>query len=322
MPKVAVTDYTFPNLDTEREILEPLGATVAEQKKFLGEEKLKELVRDADYVMTVFAPVNAAVIQAMEKCQLIVRYGIGVDNIDLEVAANRGIPVCNVPDYCIDEVADHTLALVLALTRKVVPGWDVVRSGEWKLAVAPEQMHALKELTVGVVAYGKIAKEVAARLKAFKSKILVFDPYVPTEQILGDGLVPTDLDGVLSSSDLICLHCPSSAETRRMINAESISKMKRGVMLVNTSRGTLVDTNDLIAALESGQISAAALDVVDPEPIPADNPLLSMDNVIITSHVASVSVRSRTQLRTSVAEAVARAIRGEKLVNVVNSVDR
>ena len=322
MSKVAITDYTFPDLETEKRILEPLGCTIVDQKNFVGEEKLQELVRDADYVLTVYAPFNSAVIQSMEKCRLIVRYGIGVDNIDLDAAAKRGIPVCNVPDYCIDEVADHTLALTLALTRKVVPGWDVVRAGERKLAVPLEQMHALKELTVGVVAYGKIAKEVAARLKAFKCKILVSDPYVIAEEILQDRLVPTDLDGILRNSDLISLHCPSTAETRQMINSQSISTMKRGVMLVNTSRGTLVNTGDLVAALESGHVSAAALDVVDPEPIPPDSPLLKMDNVIIHSHVAWCSVKARTRLRTSVAQIVARAVRGEKLVNVVNGVNR
>ena len=256
----------------------------------------------------------------MAKCRIIVRYGIGVDNVDLDAAAKRGIPVCNVPDYCVDEVADHTLAFILALARKVVPGWDVVRAGGWKLAVPLEEMHALKELTVGLVAYGKIAKEVAARLKAFKSKVLVFDPYVPANEIENDGLVPTDLEGLLGNSDLISLHCPSTAETQQMINSQSISTMKRGVMLVNTSRGTLVNTADLVAALESGHISAAALDVVDPEPIPPDSPLLKMENVIIHSHVASCSVNSRNRLRTSVAEAVARAVRGEKLANVVNGV--
>ena len=171
------------------------------------------------------------------RCRIIVRYGIGVDNVDLDAAAKRGIPVCNVPDYCVDEVADHTLAFILALARKVVPGWDVVRAGEWKLAVPLEEMHVLKELTVGLVAYGKIAKEVAARLKAFKSKVLVFDPYVPANEIENDGLVPTDLEGLLGNSDLISLHCPSTAETRQMINSQSIGTMKRGVMLVNTSRG-------------------------------------------------------------------------------------
>ena len=210
MSKVAITDYSFSDLEPEKGILEPLGCTIVDQKKFVGEEKLQELVRDADYVITQFAPLNAAVIESMAKCQIIVRYGIGVDNVDLDAAAKRGIPVCNVPDYCVDEVADHTLAFILALARKVVPGWDVVKAGEWKLAVPLEEMHALKELTVGLVAYGKIAKEVAARLKAFKCKVAVFDPYVGDEEIEKDGLVPTDLDGILRDSDLICLHCPSN----------------------------------------------------------------------------------------------------------------
>ena len=148
MPKIAITDYTFADLEPEKSILEPLGCTIVERKKFTSEEKLQELVRDADYVINQFAPLTAAVIQSMAKCRLIVRYGIGVDNVDVDAAAKQGIPVCNIPDYCVDEVADHTLAFVLALTRKVVPGWDVVRAGEWKLAVPPEQMQERQQSAV------------------------------------------------------------------------------------------------------------------------------------------------------------------------------
>ena len=320
MSKVAFTDYSFSDLAIEKAILEPLGCTVEDHQKYQGQESLEKLVSDADYVITQFAPVNAGVIGAMQKNKIIVRYGIGVDNVDLAAAADKGIPVCNVPDFCIDEVADHSVAMILALTRKIVQGWDVIRNGQWKLAVPLDQMHVLKNMTVGLVAYGKIGRETALRLKPFKCKVLVFDPVVDDSVIKQDGFTPATLDEIYAQSDLISMHCPSNAKTQYMINADSIAKMKKGVLLVNASRGTLVKTDDLIAALKSGQIEAAALDVTDPEPINTDSPLLKMDNVIINSHVASVSMSAVENLRKSAANLVACAVRGEKLPNIVNGV--
>jgi len=321
MLKVAVTDYTFADLSVEKEILEPLGCQVVGHQKFQGEEALKELVKDADYVIAQFAPVNANVINAMQKNQIIVRYGIGYDNVDCKAAAAKNIPVCNVPDFCVDEVADHAVAMILALARKIVPN-NVVASGQWKLAVPLDQMFVMKKLTVGLVAYGKIGKEVALRLKPFKCNILVFDPVVDAAVIKKDGFTPATLDEIYAQSDLVSLHCPSNEHTKQMINAKSIAKMKKGVMFVNTSRGTLVNTDDLVAALKSGHISAAALDVTDPEPIPSDSPLLKMNNVIINSHIASASVAAVLNLRKSVANTVIAAIKKEKLPNVVNGVKK
>jgi len=319
MQKVAVTDYTFDSLDVEQIILEPLGCQVV-GRQCKTQEELIALTADADYVITQFARVNAAVIEAMEKCRIIVRYGIGVDNVDLAAAAARRIPVCNVPDYCIDEVADHTLALILALSRMVVPPWDQIRQGNWRLPVTLAQMRVLREMAVGLVGFGRIGREVAGRLLAFKCKVLAFDPGVDASAIRDAGCEPVGLEELWAASDLISLHCPSTPKTRFLIDKGSIQKMKKGVLLVNASRGDLVQTEDLIAALESGQIAGAALDVCYPEPIPKDSPLLKMPNVIITPHVASASVRAVDTLRRRAAGAVACAVRGEKLHNVVNGV--
>ena len=318
--KVAVTDYAFDDLDIETRILEPAGCRVVGQKIGRDPQQLIQLVKDADCVITQFAPVNAEVIGTMQKCKIIVRYGIGVDNVDLKAAAAKNIPVCNVPDYCVDEVADHTLAMILDLTRKIAANAAKVKAGGWGLAVPLGALSALKDMTVGVVGFGRIGREITYRLRPFKCKILVFDPAVDAAVVRAAGLAPVGLDELLRTSDLLTLHCPSNEKTQYMINAQSISKMKRGAMLVNTSRGTLVKTDDLTAALRSGQISAAALDVTDPEPIPPDHPLRKMDNVIITAHVASASLRAVETLRTAAANAVARACRGEKLPNVVNGV--
>ncbi len=318
--KVAVTDYTFDALDIETEILKPLGCEVVGQKIGKDPQQLIPLVRDADCVITQFAPVNAAVIGAMQKCKVIVRYGIGVDNVDLAAAAAKGIPVCNVPDYCIDEVADYALAMILDLTRKITANSAKIRAGSWAIAVPLAAMTALRDATVGVVGFGRIGREVAARLKPFKCRILVYDPAVKAATIEAAGFAPAPLDELLRTSDLVTLHCPSNEKTKYMINARSIATMKPGVMLVNTSRGTLVHTDDLVAALESGRISAAALDVTDPEPIPSGHPLTKMDNVIITAHVASASPRAVHTLRSTAANLAGLAARGQKLPNVVNGV--
>lgn len=317
--KVVITDYAFADTDLERAVLAPVGCRL-ESLKAGKDQALIDLVKDADAVITQFSPINAAVIGAMQQCRVIVRYGIGVDNVDLKAAAAKNIPVCNIPDYCIDEVADHTLALILAATRQIVPCDNVIKSGQWKLPVPVTALHALKDMTVGLVAFGRIAREVAARLKSFKCRILVFDPLVSAATVTEAGYVPVTLDELFAQSDLVSLHCPSTEKTKYMINATTIAKLKKGVILVNASRGTLVDTPALVAALQSGHISAAALDVTDPEPPGADHPLLKFPNVVITPHDASATPQSVKKLRTTAANLAALALRGEKLPNIVNGV--
>ena len=318
--KVLVTDYTFGELIVETAVLAPLGVTpIGAQCKTPAD--LLELVRDADYVITQFAPINREVIEAMQQSRIIVRYGIGVDNVDLEAAQERGIPVCNVPDYCIDEVADHTLAFILAATRQVVANCNGVRAGRWKLATELSRMQTLRDLTVGIVGLGRIGKEVVARLRPFKCRLLVHDPLVTGPAVESLGATAVSLDELYAQSDVITLHCPSTADTRALVSAATLQKMKRGVILVNLARGNLIVSGDLCAALASGQVGAAALDVFDPEPIPNDNPILKMENVIVAPHIASTSVRAVRTLRETAAQLVARRIRGESLMNVVNGVN-
>ena len=259
---------------------------------------------------------------SMKNCKIIVRYGIGYDNVDIKAAAARNIPVCNVPDFCVDEVADHTLAMILAMTRNIIPCWDIIRHDkQWKLPMPMDQMYVLREMTVGLVAYGKIAREVALRLKPFKCKVIVFDPVVDTKVIEKDGFFPASLDEIYAKSDIISLHCPVTDKTRGMINNSTIAKMKKGVIFINTSRGDLVKEDDVITALKSGHIAAAAMDVTNPEPINMDSPLLTMNNVVINAHVASVSARAVKYLRTAAANLVVMAAQGKKLNNVVNGVN-
>jgi D-3-phosphoglycerate dehydrogenase len=320
MPKVVVTDYTFDALDVETVILQPLGYEIVAWKEKRPPAELAKLVADADAVITQFAPVNAEVIAAMTRARVIVRYGIGVDNVDLEAARAKNIPVCNVPDYCIDEVADQTLAFILALTRQVVPNTLALREGGWRLAVPLSSMKALRDLTIGIVGCGRIGREVLHRLLPFKCRLLGFDPAVDPAVIEGCGAAAVSLDQLIAESDVVSLHCPSTPKTRRMMNRDAFGRMKPGSALVNVARGDLVDPAALREALESGRLGAAALDVYDPEPIPADDPIRKRDNVLLAAHIASTSVKAVRKLRESAAKIVEGALCGEGPVNVVNGV--
>jgi len=319
MPTVAITDYTFGELDLERGIVSAAGGELR-----CGNDKqisaLKELVADADAVITQFAPINAEVISAMQRAKVIVRYGIGVDNVDLLAAGERHIPVCNVPDYCIDEVADHTLAFMLAVSRQVVPNALNVRSGKWGLATPLEGLRTLRDQVVGIVGFGRIGREVAERLGPFKARRLVCDAFVTPDVIRHAGCEPVTLDELLAQSDIVTLHCPSTVQTKKLLNADSFARMKRGSVVVNLARGDLIDTAALVAALQSGHVAAAAIDVCDPEPIPADSPLRSLPNVIAASHIASGSPKAVRTLRETAAQIAVMALRGEPLPNVVNRV--
>lgn len=319
MPVIAVTDFTFPSLDIEERIVHAAGAELR-----AGNDRqiaaLKLLVADADAVITQFAPIHAEVISEMRRAKVIVRYGIGYDTVDVKAARERGIPVCNIPDYCIDEVADHTLAFILGVTRQVVPNTLYIRDGKWGLATPLDQLRTLRDQTVGIVGFGRIGREVAARLAPFKSRRLVFDAFVPADTIRYAGCEAVTLEKLLSQSDIVTLHCPSTPQTKKLLNTDALARMKRGAVVVNLARGDLIDTAALIAALQSGHLAGAAIDVCDPEPIPTDSPLRSLSNVIVASHIASASPKSVRTLRETAAHIAVMALRGEPLPNVVNGV--
>jgi D-3-phosphoglycerate dehydrogenase len=315
----AITDWTFTDLDLEKKILESNQIELI-CKQCKNESDLISLVSEADAVITQFAKINMQVISTMKKVKVIVRYGIGVDNVDIPAARRRDIPVCNIPDYCIDEVADHTLAFILASTRQVVPNTNHLHNGKWGLAVPLATMQTLKELTVGVVGFGRIGREVVSRLLAFKCRVLVFDPVVSGAEITKAGAESVSLDGLLERSNVVTPHCPSNAKTRRMFNQETFAKFKRGAIFINVGRGDLADSNALVHALRTGQLSAAALDVFDPEPIPAEDPILKMPNVILAAHIASASPSAVKRLRETAVNLAVLAVKGHPLPNIVNGV--
>jgi D-3-phosphoglycerate dehydrogenase / 2-oxoglutarate reductase len=320
MAKILFTDHTFDPLDVERAIIQAAGHHL-DARQYKDPEQLAAVVGDADAVITQFAEVNSQVIAAMKQVRVIVRYGIGVDSVDLDAARRQGIPVCNVPDYCIDEVADHTLAFILAGTRQVVTHCLHVRAGQWSLATSVSEMRTLKDLSVGVVGFGRIGREVVRRLLAFRCPVRVFDPAVPRAEVDKAGVSVADsLEELLASSDVVTLHCPATAQTKHMIDDKALGRMKPGAMLINLARGTLVATDALVHALRTGRLAGAALDVCDPEPIPPGHPLLQMPNVILSPHIASVSARAMKRLRETVAHITVTALRGDKPANIVNNV--
>ncbi|BBO33720.1 C-terminal binding protein [Lacipirellula parvula] len=319
MSRLIVTDYTFPTLEVEQRRLTPLGIAVEGVKAGERAELLAKLPT-ADFVLTQFAKLDAEAIDRMEKARVIVRYGIGVDNVDLEAAKRRGIPVCNVPDYCIDEVADHTLALVLSATRRVVENANFVSGGKWGLPVPVTDMRCLKSMTVGVVGFGRIGREVASRLSNFKCRLLVSDPAAKAADVEEAGCELTSLENLLVNSDLVTLHCPAIPATRHLINFDTLDAMKPGAILVNVARGNIVDTSAMYEALKSGKLGFAALDVFDPEPPAPDHPALALKNVILHSHIASASDEAVLKLRSDAAAIVALCNEGQPLPNIVNGV--
>ena len=297
-PRIVITDWTFPDLRIEEGILKPHGVElVARQCK--SEAELVELCTETDAVITQFARLNTNVVSAMRQARAIVRYGIGVDNVDVDTARARGIPVCNVPDYCIDEVADQTLAFLLATTRQVVTHANHLRAGHWGLVTRLADMKALRDLTVGVVGFGRIGREVVRRLIPFQCAVLVHDPAVSAAEVEKLGARPAAFETLLQNADVLTLHCPSSAQTRRLMNRETFAKLKPGAIFINVGRGDLADSGALTAALQSGHLGAAALDVFDPEPIPENHPIRALPNVILAPHIASCSMPAVTKLRES-----------------------
>ena len=308
--KVVVTDTRWEDLNIERAVLDRVGAELVENRDYQGPDHQRELVRNADAVISQLAPLTAGSIEAMEQCRGIVRYGVGVDNVDVAAATRRGIPVCNVPDYCTDEVADHTLTLTLAVVRKLPTAIESLRSGQ--TTHEPLQpVPRLSTLTFGLYGFGRIAQAVAQRARGFGFRLIATDPFVPDAAFAAAGVERVTPDELVTRSNVLSLHMPLNDETRHMINGESLGRMPEGAYLVNTARGGLVNTDALLAALDSGQLAGAAVDVLEQEPIPTDHPLWQRPNAILTSHVAWYSENALEQLRRSVAEEIARLLMGE-----------
>jgi len=314
--KVAVSDYVFPNLEPEREILGPLGAEVVGQQCKTVEE-LISISKDADALLNCyFKPVGEAVFAACTKLRVVVRYGIGVDTIDIPAATRHGIMVANVPDYCLDEVSDHTIALLFALARKIVLSDRRVKGGDYSLAVL-KPLPKLQGKTVGFLGFGRIGRLVAAKLASIGFRFLFFDPFVK-EETVGEAR-KVSLPELLAQSDFLLVHAPETSETRHLLNQATFRLLKPTACLVNTARGGIVDTAALVEALESGRLAGAALDVVEGvPPIASDHPLCRIENVILTPHSAWYSEEALEELQVRAAREVARVLTGERPKALLN----
>jgi D-3-phosphoglycerate dehydrogenase len=303
--KVVVSDQVFPSVDVERELLAGIGAdlTVA-----TGDvESVLSIASDADAILNTYLPWDARSIARLQKCRIIARYGIGFDNVDLVAARDAGIVVTNVPDYSVEEVATHALALILASLRKVAAADGLVRAGTWNIDNF-RPIRRLSTLTVGLVGYGRIARRIAAPLEALGARIIAHDPYLQP----GPDLPPLlDLTALLGEADIISLHLPLTEETRGMIDSTAVGAMRKGAILVNTSRGPLVDLDAVAASLRDGHLGAAGLDVFDVEPLDPTR-IDGVPNLIVTPHMAYYSEEALAESQHKAATQVIKVLTGEK----------
>lgn len=316
-PVIAITENIFPTLDPALGELKRLNPTVRMAKSTSAEDILA-VAKDADAILVTYAKLTRELILQLTRCKAIGRFGLGVDNIDLPACKEKGIAVNYVPDYCIREVSDHTIAMLLALIRKIPLSNKLVQAGRWEMpAVVP--IRRIEGTVLGLVGFGNIPRLVAPKAKAMGMKVIAFDPYANPELFKQTGVESVDFDTLLARSDYLSVHAPHTPATRGMMNAEAFAKAKKGAYIVNTARGPLIDEPALIAALDSGQIGGAALDVVSAEPLAKDSALLGRDNVIITPHTAFYSIEALDELQTKCASDVARVLSGEKPVYPISA---
>lgn len=310
--KVVITDYTFPSVDVEQKVLSSVGVAV-EDYQCKSEEEVVAAVQGAKVVLAQFAPIGRPALEVLAEDATIVRYGVGVDNIDVEAAKELGVSVSYVPDYCVDEVADHTVALLLTLLRKVKVFDEGVRSGDWGAVGLAKPLPPLQKTTLGLIGLGRIGRAVLERLRPFGVRFVVYDPFLSLEEASELGVSLTDLEPLLAESDAISLHVPLTQETTHLLNRERMNSMKSNAVVVNTARGGLIDLEALAEALETGDIGGAALDVFEEEPLPPESTLRDLSNILLSPHAAWYSEDSMPRLQRLVAEEAVRALQKEPL---------
>lgn len=313
--QVIITDSAFSTETPENEIFGREGYDLV-RLQCRDDRELQVRLGPADAVLVQSAPITAPVIEAMRNCKIIVRYGHSVDNIDLYAARKKGIPVCNVPDYCIDEVADHTIALALAALRQIPETDRRVRQYGWQ-ATLPRPVRPFSESIFCLAGFGRIAREVARRARALGFTVMACDPFVSSEVMATFDVVSLPFDDLIRIADVLSLHCPLNTDTYNMIRQDRISLMKPGAVLVNTAHGDLVDAEHLSYALRQGRLWAAAVDVFDTEPLPPHHPLRHAPNTILSSHVAWYSSKSTPLMQRKAAQEAVRALKGIRLLNRV-----
>jgi D-3-phosphoglycerate dehydrogenase len=315
--KVVVTDDRYGRYEEENAVLKEIGVSVEVHDQMDDAETVRVL-KDADGILVNLHPLTAGVIEKMEKCRVISRYGVGYDNVAVESATAKGIWVARVPDYCLEDVSDQAIALLLSCVRKVAFKDRRIREGGWNLH-REQPSYRIAGKTLGLVGYGAIARTLHRKMAGFAlGRVLVFDPFLDPKKIMENGAESVALRRLLKESDYISVHAPLNEETRKLIGGRELSLMKKTAILVNTSRGPLVDEKAVADALAAEKIAAAGLDVFESEPLPPESPLLKLDNVVLSDHAGWYSEESVAELKTKAAQNVLAVLKGGKPVYPVN----
>ena len=311
--KIIITDCDHPSVEIEKKILSEINPELT-LETCKTEEDVIAVASNADGIINQYAPFTRKVIKSLNRCKIIARYGVGVDNIDVEAATENNIIVANVPDYCLDEVSTHAIALMLDCARGITSLDRKVRDKKWDFTLA-KPLFRTKGKILGLFGLGRIARMVAQKASGFGLRIIAYDPYVSKVDI---GVKLVELSQLLTDSDFLSIHVPLTDETRHSFSENELRTMKKTSYLVNTSRGPIVDEKALYVALKEKWIAGAALDVMEKEPPDWEDPLLKLDNIIITPHISFYSEESYVELKTKVAESVRAVLKGELPRAMVN----
>lgn len=315
-PKVVITDYYYESIHQERAVMEDLGAQLLDfQCK--TEDEVIAAAADCDALICQFAPITRRVIQSLTRCKVIVRYAIGVDNIDVAAAEEQGIYVCNVPDYGIDEVSNHAIALLLDCAKKLTFLAGQVKQGHCSYTVV-KPLYRMEGRTLGLMGFGRIPRLVAKKMAGFGVHIIAHDPMMNTQAARELGVTPVSFEELLARSDYLSVHCPLTDQTHHLFDRTAFQAMKPTAIFINTARGAVVKEEDLVQALEEGEIAMAGIDVTETEPIPPDHPLLKLDNALVTPHAAWYSQEAVASLQLKAAQEAARVLSGQPPLNPVN----
>ena len=304
--------------EADRALLREVGALLRE-RPCATEQELIDHGRTAAAILTLDEPLSARVIEQLERCRVISRFGIGVDRVDVAAATAAGIVVTNVPDYCLDEASDHALALLLAVERRILALDAAVRAGVWDTAAVAGRVRRLRGRRLGVVGFGRLGRRFAAKAAALGLEVVVHDPFVTDAVILGAGARPLPLSDLLASSDVVSLHVPLTPQTRLLLDRGRLLSMREGAVLLNTSRGGVVDEGALVEVLRAGPLGGAGLDVFASEPLARDHPLLGLENVVVTSHASHYSLESAAEMRHGAFRNVANVLAGRPPLSAVNA---
>ena len=311
-----ITDCDHDNIDPEKKVFAEAGIEVHLAECKTASEVIEE-AREAEAIINQYAPIDASVLDALGRCRVVVRYGVGVDTVDVEAATRHGVWVANVPDYGVEEVSDHAFALAMNMLRGISRLDRSVRSGGWDVGIV-RPLRRIRDLTVGVVGCGRIGSALARKASRLDLRVVAYDAVPVPGELVEEGVEPVGFDELLATSDVVSLHVPLTEETRHFVGEEQIRRMKPGAFLVNTARGGIVDHAALLRALDEGEISGAALDVLETEPPEEGDPLISHDRVLVTPHAAWYSEESYETLKTEAAREAVRVLSGEPPRSPVN----